>query len=124
MKRKNNIKTIRFYDEIYKSNIYFIVCKSKELAVKKIKDYIGIELPTGNIGEGCTWCIDKYGIVVWLPQFSLTPKWLSVLVHELAHITLETISRRIKIKLEESSEEAYTYHLEWLTKTFLQEWKK
>ena len=56
--------------------------------------------------------------VLWIKKFDGSVYWHWVLNHEIFHIVYQTI-KHVGIKLSDSSEEAFTYLMEYLTKQIL-----
>ena len=115
------IKSFYIYDEIYKASIWVIVCKDKDGAISYMKKKYNLNLPKGRMGEGCTWTIEYDGCVIWMPKFTRTAKWLSVLNHELFHVISFILRDRAKIPLSKKSEEAYCYYFEAMSKQIIEE---
>lgn len=118
--RKPRIKSFYLYDSIYKANVWVVICSNKKDSIEYMKKKYNLILPKGRMGEGCTWTIEGEGCVIWLPKFTRTAKWLSVLNHELFHVISFLLRDRARIPLSKKSEEAYCYYFESLTKEIIE----
>lgn len=81
-----------------------------------------------EIAESINYDADGYTLynsengafIVYMPKLPSTPKEMGTLIHELSHAT-NAIMEAIGVTLTESSEEAYTYCLGFLTRKVFEE---
>jgi len=118
------IKVVHIYDAVYKAAIVFYITKNKKDVIRRVKKEYNIKLPKGSgTGEATTWFVAKVGCIIWLPEFKLTPKCISVLLHEIMHVVLYVFARS-GIVVSHNNDEASAYYIEWLVGKFLKEVKK
>ena len=73
---------------------------------------------------GLCYTFDNQVILVRLKDIPKDPITIAVLNHELSHATISVL-RTAGLNLTEASEEAYTYHTEWLIREVLNAfWQK
>lgn len=113
-----------FYEPIYKTNYYFIVCKSQQDFLDRVKKDYGAEI---EFSEGCyakTALLQmgdmKNVLVVWVKSF----RSYSQFAHELIHV-ISDLSDRIDTDLTFDNSEPMAYLGEYLFNQFLDKkgWK-
>jgi hypothetical protein len=113
------MKTVHFYDYLYKVNLLFVIGKKEEC--EKELHRLGHHIQLGQ-GDGMTTFNVDYGIVIWLADFKKNPRWLSCLVHEITHAATEVMDD-IGWKFDSHNDEPFAYYCGWITKVFLEKYK-
>lgn len=110
---------------IYRSSCGLLITKDIEQAKDIINTYIG-----GNFVEkedfdnsGLTVYTESSAPIIWLPSYNKTPEDISILNHELLHVTFYLLTCS-NIPYDTSSEEAYTYLMQNLSLQFYKELQK
>ena len=106
--------------DIYKTEILFVIESDSKAArdiISKVLDDTTIieEDFIGN--DGMTFTPQSGYIVVWLERKPQTLIQTAILTHELLHVTI-SILNRVGVSVSDSSEEAYTYLIQYLTEEF------
>lgn len=115
------LKAIWFYDEVYKSNILFVIGPQAEASEYAKKQY-NINLEFVGTEGGRTFEVPSFGVIIWMPHFKRTSKDFGVLTHEIIHASLYTMDGKLNIDAENC--EPFNYHCEWMMRKFLQLYKK
>jgi len=117
------MKRYKFFEPMFGTNLHLLIgsekeyiqfCKKKKWEVSEDKDYNG----ETRIFDG------GMNFVVWLKYQPSTPKGLSVLVHELQHITAIKLREGIDVPLSRDSEEVYCYMIQHFTYEILTKLRK
>ena len=115
------LKTISFYDEVYKQNILFCIGdseKTKKYVYKNAKIKIEFDGKDGGLTFDCTE--SRKGIIIWLISFNRKPEDFGYLIHEILHCTFFTMANKgIKLK-DDDFNESFTYYSEFLMRKFLE----
>lgn len=115
------IKKIR--DNMYGREIYFFYnCSQDEFKTRLNKQY-GLKLEKTVGAQGIHISLenvekDHHPFYVWVEKFKKTNKDISVLAHEVLHLTFSGLED-VGIKYSDSSEEAFTYYFDHLLEGFL-----
>jgi hypothetical protein len=121
---KSTLKTVWFYDDIHKKNILFVVGGSKEATIEYCKNKINLTLPEWvKEVDAKTYDVENYGIIIWLRRFDRSPYDYGCLVHEIAHAA-DYILDRVGWVYQPGNNEPFTYLCEFLTRKFLELYKK
>ncbi len=118
---KNKIKSVWFYDEVYKGNILFVIGDKDEFK-KYIHNEYKIELDVDGRHTGRCYDIPGYGIIIWMRNFNRSPKYYGVLVHEIIHATFFILENKFIPTADNS--EPFNYHCEFLMRKFLEIYNK
>jgi hypothetical protein len=116
--------SIWFYDEVYRANwLFFIGDRDNffDFLEKNYEDKINLEEIRETWSDaGChTWDIINFGIVIWMPKFTLTPTWLGVLMHEIIHGVIFVFDHK-PINITTENHEHFTYYAESIIRRFLE----
>lgn len=105
---------------IYRADICFSLCQTEEeikLLLKKFT-FKNKDFEIGDLGRAIR--LDDAGpYLIWVKNYPSTITDLTVLLHEIHHITNMILWDR-GLELTKDSEEAFTYLLEFITKEALQ----
>lgn len=66
-------------------------------------------------GKGVTLQMSGGWLLLWIPVFPDTAEYFGFLAHEIFHVTDLMFRHSCHIKLSDDSDEAYAYHIAWLT---------
>ena len=96
-------------------DVTVLVTEDTAFALKYVKKNLDSTASSDNFdSRGTTFTSINGGTtIVWLPNTEDT----SIVMHELLHATID-IMRRVGIPLNEETEEAYAYELQYLTNQF------
>lgn len=96
-------------------SVTVIVTEDTAYARKYINDNLHVDVNTEDFdSRGTTFpSVEGYPTIVWLPRADN----ISIINHELLHATID-IMRRVGIPLDDNTEEAYTYELQYLSNQF------
>lgn len=109
-----------WYDNLYRVNIALLICPPEQFfkradklfrpqVAAKLRKFMGDE-PPASLGVCLNlWIEGKQIVIVWAePDANV-----GVIAHECLHAT-SYVMRSRGLKLSRKSEEAYTYHMEWV----------
>ena len=96
-------------------DVTVLVTEDTAFALNYVKKHLDSTASSDNFdSRGTTFTSINGGTtIVWLPNTEDT----SIVMHELLHATID-IMRRVGIPLNDDTEEAYTYELQYLTNQF------
>lgn len=109
-------------DIMYKTTIIVEYKMSPEELEKILKEE-NVDIPEEckqplDENGGLCYTLSRHCILIRLKDKPNDPASIAILVHELTHAT-NSILRMIGMEFSEDSEEAYTYHTEWLVRETL-----
>lgn len=122
----NRVGQWHWYDPIYRSNFALVSCKPEQAPKRLCRVLPGDVAREADVGgrmnreglagkSGRCCCISDTDsgdvLVFWIAAHAD----VSVIAHEAFHATYWILKRK-GLSLDESSEEAYTYFLEWLVR--------
>ena len=116
------IRTHELRVDVYRTTVYLAIGRDDKALEKLVREHHGSECswraPTAT-EDGLTFTSEGHRPVVWLARAPRDPLSIGVFAHEMLHCTA-SLMRAAGIPLEESSEEAWAYLTQHLTRGFLE----
>jgi len=124
--------TIIYVSEpVFRTTIIFSVHPSEEIAHKDVKKHHADILPNdffdwnndyydGN--QGATCAIQRGQAVIWLPRYDRSGLRNGQLTHEIQHVVSAFLCSHIGIPHVNDSDEAFSYLMQFYTRTFIDAW--
>jgi hypothetical protein len=117
------LKTVWFYESVYRQNILFIIGGTGKEVTEYCKKQVDVDLPKWHECGGRTYDVNNYGIIIYLQKFDRTPLRYGCLVHEIGHAADYILDKAGWIYLP-GNNEPFTYLCEFLTRKFLELYNK
>jgi hypothetical protein len=123
-RKQQKLKTIWFYDEVYKRNILFCIGDANQTLKYLHKQYnIDVDFSGNEAAKTFDYMNEGYGVIIWLESFNNSPETWGYLVHELSHATMYILAHA-GIVTEVIEDEPFAYYMEFLTRRFVAEHRK
>lgn len=121
VRNKTDIPCLYWFDPVYKCNYRFYWNISPEALKEELKLDIGYDVDVSDFSDSAARFIPLYGkdhkvYTIWVRQAGNKTHFARMVAHECVHATASTM-RDAGLELSEESEEAFSYHTEYLLTT-------